>query len=73
MDQVYLLALVVAIAIVMVAVARIMTRTATPTRQAASESPIAMSTEGMTVCQKCGMGNLWTERRCSSCGANLAG
>jgi hypothetical protein len=34
---------------------------------------LATSTEGMKVCPKCGMGNLWTERRCSSCGNALRG
>ena len=33
----------------------------------------AVSTEGMKVCPKCGMGNLWTERRCSACGNGLKG
>ncbi len=37
------------------------------------ESPFATSTEGMKTCPHCGMGNLWTERRCSSCGSELAG
>lgn len=34
---------------------------------------LATSTEGMKICGRCGMGNLWTERRCSSCGADLKG
>jgi uncharacterized protein (DUF983 family) len=34
---------------------------------------LATSTEGMKVCPKCGMGNLWTERRCSACGNSLRG
>jgi uncharacterized protein (DUF983 family) len=34
---------------------------------------LATSTEGMKVCPKCGMGNLWTERRCSACGQALRG
>jgi hypothetical protein len=37
------------------------------------ESPFAVSTEGMKVCPKCGMGNLWMERDCSACGATLKG
>lgn len=36
-------------------------------------SGLATSTEGMKVCPKCGMGNLWTERRCSACGQALRG
>ncbi len=38
-----------------------------------AESPLAASTEGETVCLACGMGNLWTDRTCVSCGASLAG
>lgn len=34
---------------------------------------LATSTEGMKVCPKCGMGNLWTERNCSACGNPLRG
>ena len=37
------------------------------------ESPFAASTEGETRCPKCGMGNLWTDDRCISCGAKLPG
>jgi hypothetical protein len=37
------------------------------------ESQFAVSTEGMKVCHRCGMGNLWTERTCSSCGVSLKG
>ncbi len=37
------------------------------------ESTLSTSTEGMKVCPKCGMGNLWTERDCSACGNRLRG
>ena len=37
------------------------------------ESPFAASTEGQKRCPKCGMGNLWTDDRCISCGAKLPG
>ena len=37
------------------------------------ESPWAASTEGEKRCPKCGMGNLWTDNRCISCGAKLPG
>ena len=37
------------------------------------ENPFAASTEGSKRCPACGMGNLWTERRCSACGADLSG
>ena len=38
-----------------------------------AESPFAVSTEGMKICPKCGMGNLWTERTCIACGGELKG
>jgi hypothetical protein len=37
------------------------------------ESPFAASTEGETRCPACGMGNLWTDRTCISCRADLPG
>ena len=38
-----------------------------------SESEFAASTEGETRCPACGMGNMWTDARCVSCGADLPG
>ena len=38
-----------------------------------SDTPFGVSTEGMKMCPKCGMGNLWTERTCMSCRAMLRG
>jgi hypothetical protein len=73
MDQTYLLALLVAAVVVLVALARITTRPRPSAGEAAGESPIGVSTEGMKLCPKCGMGSLWTERRCSSCGTALKG
>lgn len=37
------------------------------------ESPFAASTEGEKRCPHCGMGNLWTDARCVSCGRPLPG
>jgi hypothetical protein len=37
------------------------------------ESPFGVSTEGEKRCPKCGMGNLWTDARCISCGSALPG
>lgn len=37
------------------------------------DTRLATSTEGMKICPRCGMGNLWTERRCSACGNSLKG
>ena len=74
MEQVYLVGLVLAIVVVMVALARILVRPRSPAREATGESPtFAVSTEGMKVCPKCGMGNLWTESRCITCAAPLRG
>jgi len=73
MDQTYLLAIVVAVAVIMVALARIISRPRPSASEAAGESRIGVSTEGMKICPRCGMGNLWTERRCSSCGSALKG
>ena len=75
MDQtlIVFLALAMAIAVLLGAVARIIARPEIPAGESAAESPIAVSTEGMKVCPKCGMGNLWTERTCSSCRSPLKG
>jgi hypothetical protein len=35
------------------------------------ESQFAVSTEGEKICPHCGMGNLWTDSRCVSCGRAL--
>ena len=42
-------------------------------RPSPAESPFAVSTEGDKICPNCGMGNLWTERKCSACGRKLQG
>ena len=73
MDQPLLLVLVVSLVVMMVALARIVTRPHTPAGESGADSPIGVSTEGMKTCPHCGMGNLWTERRCSTCGAELKG
>jgi hypothetical protein len=73
MDLWMLLALIAAIAVVMLALARILVRPSPPAEEAVVDSPIAVSTEGMKVCPKCGMGNMWTESRCITCGSGLKG
>src|SRR5690242_10738416 len=74
MDQLLLvlliLAVVGAIAAILLGRSR---RRAIAAALPAPESPFAVSTEGMKICPKCGMGNLWTERKCSACGASLRG
>ena len=37
------------------------------------ENPFAASTEGEKRCAQCGMGNMWTDRTCIACGADLQG
>lgn len=47
-----------------------------PHRRTAAEGPdsiLAASTEGMKVCHRCTMGNMWTARSCSACGTPLRG
>jgi hypothetical protein len=74
MDQTYLLALAIAAIIVVVALAVIRARMQRDREETMPpESPFATSTEGMKVCPKCGMGNLWTDRQCVSCGTALKG
>ena len=40
---------------------------------APGDLPFAASTEGEKRCPHCGMGNLWTDARCVSCGRPLPG
>jgi hypothetical protein len=68
-DQSAEVAIIVAASIGLVAVFFLIRREA----RATVESPFAASTEGEKRCAKCGMGNLWTDARCVSCGAPLSG
>ena len=38
---------------------------------AARESPIAMSSEGVKLCPSCAAENMWTDTRCVGCGRPL--
>jgi hypothetical protein len=74
MDQSYLLLLALAVLIALGAVAIIRDRILRESQEATPpESPFATSTEGMKICPNCGMGNLWTDRQCISCGTALKG
>ncbi len=74
MDQIYLLLLAVAVLVAIVATLVIRTRMRQDDAETVPpESPYATSTEGMKVCPRCGMGNLWTDRQCISCGAAMKG
>ena len=72
MDQTFLLALAVALVVALAALGRLATRPATPSGHA-GDTAMGVSTEGMKVCPKCAMGNLWTERTCINCGTKLKG
>lgn len=74
MDQsTQLLALAIAIAVVVAAILLIVNRQRREQEDATRESPFGTSTEGEKRCPKCGMGNLWTDRTCITCGARLPG
>jgi hypothetical protein len=74
MDGTLLLGLAIALVVVVIALVLIRTRMQQDkTETVPPESPYATSTEGMKVCPKCGMGNLWTDRACVSCGTALKG
>ena len=64
-----LLILAVAVLVILALLGLLTTRE--PTTQ--TDPGLATSTEGMKICPKCGMGNLWTERSCSACGNALKG
>ena len=74
MDQ--LLLVLLALAATLAIAAMLLSRSRRRSELAAlgpPESQFAVSTEGMKVCPKCGMGNMWTGRKCSACGASLQG
>ncbi len=74
MDSTLLLVLAIAAVVAVVAVLLIRRRERADDEAAIpAESPFAVSTEGMKICPKCGMGNLWTDRNCISCGSALKG
>jgi hypothetical protein len=73
-DQTYLLLLALAAVIAIVAVLIIRARIRRDVRaENPVDSPFAVSTEGEKRCPNCGMGNLWTDRTCISCGSALKG
>jgi hypothetical protein len=73
MDQTFLLALAVALVVALAALGRMATRQPAASGQAAGDTSMGVATEGMKVCPKCRMGNLWTERTCINCGTKLKG
>ncbi len=74
MDQTYLLVLAAAVVVAVIAAIAIRARIRRDKIETTpGDSPFATSTEGMKVCPNCGMGNMWTDRSCISCGAALKG
>jgi hypothetical protein len=73
MDESTALGLILAAVIGLLAALLILRRDRKTAELAASppESPYAVSTEGEKRCPKCGMGNMWTDTRCISCGTTL--
>jgi hypothetical protein len=72
-QQTQLLALAIAFVVVLIAVILIFNRQRRERDEATVESPFGASTEGEKRCPKCGMGNMWTDTRCISCGTKLRG
>jgi uncharacterized membrane protein len=70
MDQTTLLALIAA-ALVGLAASVVIARRQRKSNEIERESQYAVSTEGEKRCPKCGMGNLWTDATCISCGSPL--
>jgi hypothetical protein len=73
MDQYQLILLLVGVAAVGIIAALLMLRRQRREAMPAPESPFGVSTEGEKRCPKCGMGNMWTDARCISCGTKLPG
>jgi hypothetical protein len=73
MDQSYLFVLAIAVLAALAALGSMLSRPRRPVTPDGSDSPFAVSTEGMKVCPKCGMGNMWTDRSCMACRAPLRG
>lgn len=73
MDQTLLLAMIVAASFGIVATLWILRRERRIAAAGEAESPFGVSTEGEKRCPSCGMGNLWTDRNCVSCGGRLPG
>lgn len=71
MDLLTTVGIAAAVSSGVIATLAILRRPPAPPRE--DESPFAVSTEGEKRCPACGMGNLWTQRTCISCGRRLAG
>jgi len=72
-QQTQLLALAIAVLVLVAAILLIRNRQRRDREDRTRESPFGSSTEGEKRCPKCGMGNLWTDKNCISCGARLPG
>jgi len=73
MDQTQLLVVMTVVAVVGVIATLVTLRGRDRASRPPRESRFAASSEGETLCPQCGMGNLWTDDRCISCGARFPG
>jgi hypothetical protein len=73
MEREVAIVLIIVAAVGMVSLLAIVRRERMEARAAAAENQFAASTEGEKRCPKCGMGNLWTDATCITCGARLPG
>ena len=71
MDSTTLLAAMVGAAIFGLLATVVIIRRSASAASAARQESFAVSTEGMSRCPSCGMGNLVTDATCSSCGKRL--
>lgn len=71
MDQPVALAVLLFVAVVLLAALLYQLRRRGEGERAAREDQFAVSTEGEKRCPSCGMGNMWTDATCISCGAKL--
>lgn len=69
--QLLAFALLVAAGVAMLALLVRVRRERREHEEETSESPIAMSSEGMKLCPGCATENLWTDTTCVACGRRL--
>jgi hypothetical protein len=71
MDQPAALAVLLVVALVLLAALLYQLRRQSERERTARDDEFAVSTEGEKRCPSCGMGNMWTDIKCISCGAKL--
>jgi len=70
-DPTAALALVLAAFVGLLATLVILRRQRRDRERSTEDRPLGVSTEGSKRCPSCGMGNLWTDTTCISCGTDL--